>query len=94
LTAFDRAGLFLVTSGARGAQHVMVRRVVKGSPAAEAGIVAGDEVTSLDGRDASALRLSAIRSSLKASLTHPVRLGIRRDGASAVRVLQLRDLLL
>jgi len=92
LTAFDRAGMFLVTRTERGVGHVMVRRVVTGSPAADAGIVEGDEVTSLDGRDASTLRLSAIRSALKGNTTRPVRLGIRRGGGTSVRVLKLRDL--
>lgn len=92
LTAFDRAGMFLVARMERGVQHVVVRRVVAGSPAAEAGIVEGDELTSLDGREASALRLTAIRSALKDQHARPVHVGIRRGGALSVRVLSLRDL--
>jgi hypothetical protein len=92
LSAFDRAGMFLVARAERGVQHVMVRRVVVGSPAAAAGIVEGDELTSLDGREASTLRLSAIRVALRGKHTSPLRVGIRRGGATSVRVLALRDL--
>ena len=92
LAAFDRAGLFLVARWERGVQHLVVRRVVAGSPAAEAQIAEGDEVTSVDGQGAATLKLSALRIALKDRHARPVRLGIRRGGATSVRVLALRDL--
>ena len=67
--------------------------MVADSPAAAAGIVEGDELTSVDGQDARGMRLSAIRSRLRASATPSVSLGILHAGHADVRVLRLRDLL-
>jgi hypothetical protein len=91
LTAFDRAGLFLVARDVGGVRHVDIRRVVADSPASEAGIAEGDELTSLDGVPVSGMRLSAIRSRLRAGGS--VALGIRHGDGSSVRTLTLRDLL-
>ena len=93
LTAFDRAGMFLVARDSVGVRRVIVRRVVAGSPAAEAGIKEGDELTSLDGQPVSGMRLSAIRSRLRAGGVAGVGLGFLRGDAASVRMLRLRDLL-
>jgi hypothetical protein len=93
LTAFDRAGIFVLARDSSGVQHLDIRRVVAESPAAEAGIEEGDELTSVDGQDARGLRLSAVRRRLRAGATTSVSLGILHDGHADVRVLSLRDLL-
>ena len=92
LTAFDRAGLFLVARREGGVQHVFVQRVIAGSPAAEAGLAEGDEVTSLDGRPVPGMRLSVLRATFRSRATISARLGVKRGGALSVRVLTLRDL--
>jgi hypothetical protein len=89
LTAFDRSGLFLVAEKER----IVVRRVVKDSHAAEAGIAEGDELTSIDGKSVAGLRLSSIRVRLKRSDPVAVALGTVRAGVRVVRTLHPRPLL-
>jgi hypothetical protein len=93
LTAFDRSGLFLLAETKRGVRHVIVRRIVTDSPAAEAGIAEGDELTSIDGKAISGMRLSAIRLRLKSVDSSAVTLGTTRGAARAVRNIQPRTLL-
>jgi len=93
LTAFDRAGIFLVARDTTGGRRLVVLRVIAGSPAAEAGIQEGDELRSVDGRDVAEMRLSAIRHELRVAGNTTVSLGILRGETSSERVLTLRDLL-
>jgi hypothetical protein len=61
---FDRSGLFLIGSG-DALRTVVVRTIVKGSPADLAGILPGDEVLSVDGLRAASIGLAATRDRLK-----------------------------
>jgi len=93
LTAFDRAGMFVVARDSSGLRRLEILRIVANSPASEAGIEEGDELMSVDGQDARGMRLSAIRSRLRAGAATTVSLGILHKGHADTRVLTLRDLL-
>ena len=85
--AFDRAGMWInLTEGG-----YEVKDVVPGSPAAEAGLKAGDLILSLDGR--SDLPLSEARKRLRETAPGtPVRLGVKSGDASREVTVVLRDL--
>lgn len=89
---FDRSGMFIVALDT-GVEHLVVRQVLAGGPAAEAGIQPGDEIVSLDGRAASALRLPGARALLKEDRRVPVSVVHARDGRAMQASLRLRDLL-
>jgi hypothetical protein len=61
---FDASGLFLVAGG-EGLRSYRVLSVVPDSPAAEAGIEAGDVVTDMDGKAAAGLTLDDVRAALR-----------------------------
>jgi hypothetical protein len=88
---WDRAGMW-INGGGKGFQ---VKDVVAGSPAAEAGLRAGDVVMAVDGQDAGSLLLPDVRNRLKGELGTRVRLTLR-SGAEPHEVrevtLVLRDL--
>jgi hypothetical protein len=87
---FDRSGAFVVAEGS-GFRRFVVHEVVPGSPAAEAGVVAGDVIEALDGRPARRLRLADIRRRL--SEEAPARLALRRAGQRITASVALRDLI-
>jgi predicted aspartyl protease len=82
----DRAGVW-VERGAKGYELV---EVVPGGPAAEAGLKAGDVVTTVDGKPVSAVSLAQFRTQLKAAPGTKVRVTLA-SGKSAV--VTLRDLI-
>lgn len=85
--AFDRAGLWI--NLADGGYEV--EDVVPGSPAAEAGLKAGDLILSLDGK--AGLPLSEARKRLRETAPGtPVRLGVKSGGASREVTVVLKDL--
>lgn len=61
---FDMSGLALVTEGP-GFSVRRVQRVLPSSPAAEAGLAAGDEIVAFDGRPAAEVPLATIRETLR-----------------------------
>jgi hypothetical protein len=86
---YDRAGLWLHLG--EGAFEVV--EVVPGTPAAEAGLVAGDRIVSVDGRTPRQLTLHQLRTRLKERPAGTrVKLTVKRDdGLHQVRLV-LRDL--
>ena len=89
--AFDMSGLRLVARGT-GLRAFVVDYVIPRSPAADAGVLVGDELLSIDGRLASALTLSDVRRAF--SVEEAVRkLILRRDSDTLRVVLKLRRLL-
>src|SRR5213082_2984279 len=91
LCDYDMSGLRLVARGP-GLRRVMVDYVVPGSPSADVGIRAGDELLLIDGRGVVESDLSDVRKILRVDgASH--RLMLRRD-ADTIRVaLRLRRLL-
>lgn len=88
---FDMSGLRLVARGA-GLRQFVVDYVIPRSPAADAGVLVGDELLAIDGRPVSALTLSDVRRGF--SVANGVRaLILRRDTDTLRVVLKLRRLL-
>lgn len=71
-------GLELEISGAQ----VRVIGPLPGSPSYQAGIGAGDIITSVDGKDLSGMPLAQVRHLLDSPAKTTIELGIRRDGAA------------
>jgi PDZ domain-containing protein/aspartyl protease len=88
---FDMSGLRLVARGT-GLREFVVDYVIPHSPAADAGIVVGDELLSIDGRPVSALTLSDVRKAFSVEDAERL-LTLRRDTATLRVVLKLRRLL-
>ena len=91
LDTFDRAGMWL-NVGDNGALSVV--DVTKGAPADQAGLKTGDEVTAIDGKPTSSLKLYEVRQMLRdeapgTAVTFSVKRG---DQTSDVKV-TLRDLI-
>lgn len=84
--AYDRAGLWLE----RGAKGFEIVEVVAASPAAAAGLKAGDVVVGVNGKAWTATTLSSVRNDLKAAPGTKVRLKLASGGE---RVVTLRDLI-
>lgn len=75
---YDMTGLILFAEGP-GLNVYVVRFVLPNSPAAEAGLLVGDIISTVDGKTVSELRISTIAALLsKAGRTH--RLEVERDG--------------
>ncbi|MGE5760712.1 MAG: aspartyl protease family protein [Gemmatimonadota bacterium] len=88
---FDMSGLRLVARGT-GLREYVVDYVIPHSPAADAGVVVGDELLSLDGRPVGVLTLSDVRKAF--SVEDAVRVLLLRREADTLRVvLKLRRLL-
>ena len=87
LMGFDASGMFLLLDG----EHVMIHRVVTGSPAAEAGIAAGDELISIGGYLVKGVRLSELRRSLRQVGTR-MTIGYRHAGVAKEVMVTLRRL--
>jgi len=60
----------------------LVIEVITGSPAAAAGVLVGDRITSIDGSDASALGPGGALERINGDEGTPVRIGVRRPGAA------------
>ena len=84
----DCSGLSITSTAASA---VVVKRVQEGSPAAEAGVLVGDEIASINGRSATGYSLSDIRSMLARDLD-TVNLALKRDGKLIELSLRLRRL--
>lgn len=85
---YERSGIFLINQG-----KLVVAAVRPGTPAADAGIVKGDVVVSLDGVTGAALTLGAVREAFQRPSGTRLRLGLLGKGATALRAvtLTLRD---
>ncbi len=84
--AFERAGLWLE----RGPTGLIVVDVVAGSPAAAAGLKAGDRITAINGKGTGTLSLATARAALRGAAGTKVRL---QAGPAGERTLILRDLI-
>lgn len=70
-------------------QHLVVRSTPPGLGAASAGVLPGDEILLIDGRDARAMRAAEVHRALSGEVGAPVKLTLVRDSA-IVRVMVTR----
>lgn len=84
---YNRSGLSLVSAGPQY-RIVRVAEVADRSPAAEAGLLPGDRIVSVDGRAAESTTLSRIRMTLQRETR--CRIEIERGSTRSVRTLELR----
>jgi carboxyl-terminal processing protease len=63
-------------------QYIGVVRVFRGTPAAKAGIIIGDVITSIDDRDVRGIDLETAVQLMRGPVGSKVMLGIKREGAS------------
>jgi C-terminal processing protease CtpA/Prc len=90
LDTFDRAGMWIN----RDAKGFKIVDVTKGAPAEDAGLKAGDVILAVDGKDASAIALSDLRTRLRNdAVGTKVTFTVERAGAKEMRVVILRDLI-
>jgi hypothetical protein len=87
---YDMSGLRFVMEGSRF-EILKVFSVFGGSPAESAGILPGDVVTAIDGRDAASFTRETLREYLERAGAE-VRLAVRRDRATREVTLRLRRL--
>jgi hypothetical protein len=88
---YDMSGLFLIAEGP-DFKRFKVHRVLKGSPAAEAGVREGDEMVTLDDRPATEFTLEQIRQLFKQE-GREVQLSIQRGEEQLHFKLKLRSLI-
>ncbi|HEY3675636.1 MAG TPA: aspartyl protease family protein [Candidatus Tumulicola sp.] len=85
---FNRAGLTVIRSSAGW----RVASVIDNSPAAKAGVLSGDVVLSLNGRDAKTLDMAAFRDMWYDKVGKRVSLTLTRNGHTFTKVFSLREL--
>jgi carboxyl-terminal processing protease len=85
---YSGVGLWLGRFG----QAVSVVSVAPGSPAAEAGIAVGDEITEVAGASVAGRDVGAVVSMMRGEAGTPVRLVVRRGGSTRVVELRRADL--
>ncbi len=85
---YDRSGMFLITQGGK----IIVADVRPGTPAAAAGIVKGDVLSTVGGHDGGTLGLAAVRDLLRGKPGTAVSLHVvAKDGSARDVSLTLRD---
>ncbi len=88
--SYDRAGLWINRDG----KAFRVVAVVDGSPAAAAGIVAGDQIVAVDGINAAYVELGEIRNRWTEMPPGTlVKLSLRRENVERIVAFRLRDLI-
>jgi hypothetical protein len=85
---YERSGLFLVTQSGK----VIVASARPGTPASDAGIVRGDDITTMDGSPVSSMTLEAVRATFTRPSGTVIHLGLTaKDGTQRTAILTLRD---
>ena len=90
--SYDRSGITLIASGT-DLKKFLIQDVLENSPAYEAGVRTGDEITKINGFTSRFFTLSAINSKLQAKIGKTVRLTLRRNGEKIKVKLKLRELI-
>lgn len=89
---YDRSGLSIIATGNRFNTFV-VQNVLPGSPAAEAGVLRGDEIVHLRGTPIAFFSLEDIQRILQKKPGKKIRMVVKRDGQRYTKTLVLRDLI-
>jgi hypothetical protein len=85
---YDRSGTFLITQGGK----IVVADVRPGTPAAAAGLVRGDVLATVGGRDAGTLGLAAVRDAFRGAPGTAIALHVvAKDGTARDVTLTLHD---
>lgn len=79
-------------TGRRGDGRIEVDRVQPDSPAARAGLRAGDRLLSVDGREVTGLPVADVVALLRGEAGTPVVLGVGRDGAALTETVRRAEL--
>jgi hypothetical protein len=90
-TEFDMSGLSLVAQG-DGYREYRVRSVIPASPGADAGVMAGDVIATINGRPAAELTLNEVRELFRRD-GQECALELRRPGANVAKVANVRTTL-
>ncbi len=88
--AFDGSGMFF-TAERGDRDRMVVRFVLPGGPAEEAGVRVGDRLVTVDGRAVGEMGVPGLRARLRESV--PVRLGVERDKGTVGLVIKLRQVI-
>ncbi|MBC7776352.1 MAG: PDZ domain-containing protein [Phycisphaerae bacterium] len=89
---YDRSGLSIIASGIR-LNHFSVLNVLPDSPAAEAGIHAGDRILRIGWLSASLRTLEELQRILQKKAGKEVKIVVKRDGKLIKKRIVLRDLI-
>lgn len=89
---YDRSGMYLLASGA-SLNEFVVESVMNNSPAAEAGILPGDQIVQVGIAPARILRLQDVLKALQKKPGKKVRLLILRNGVKIRKTVLLRNLI-
>ncbi len=84
---YDRSGTFLVAPGGK----ITVADVRPGTPAAAAGLLRGDVIATVGGKDAAAMGLAAIRDAFRGPDGTALALGVTGPGGARTVTLTLHD---
>jgi len=89
---YDRSGMSIIASGPK-LDVFIVQNIVPNSPAAEAGILPGDQILRMGHSPVIFLTLSDIQRRLQGKPGKKVRIVVRRNGEKITKTVLLRDLL-
>ncbi|NRA50704.1 MAG: aspartyl protease family protein [Phaeodactylibacter sp.] len=88
----DRSGLLIIASGAT-LKDFLIYSVLEGTPAHEAGLIAGDEIKRVNGIPAKILSLNGLIRRLQRSEGKSIRMVVRRGEDRVKTAFKLRDLI-
>ena len=88
----DRSGLFIIATGTNLDEYV-VKDVIKGSAAEDAGILPGDIIHRFNGLTIRIFTLSDLNSRLSSSRKKKIKMVLIRDGVKMKKTIYLRDVI-
>jgi C-terminal processing protease CtpA/Prc len=88
----DRSGLFIIATGTNLDEYV-VKDVIKGSAAEDAGILPGDIIHRFNGLTIRIFTLSDLNSRLSSSRKKKIKMILIRDGVKMKKTIYLRDVI-